>query len=286
MQKQNKINRKNSALKTALVHLVLAVSSVIIAFPFFWMLTNSIKTKDEIWKVPPKLLPAVPQWINYSDTLADGVFFRYMWNSVYTSIIITVILLVNSAMFAYAITNIRFRGRNLLFTVVMVAYIMPVASTYVPAYVILSKLGLMNSHAGYIVSSMASIFNIFFFRQTFMQINKSILEAARVDGAGHGTILWRIVAPMSRSSFVTLGILSFVGSYNSYLWPSLILKDQSKFFVSMGLRSFFSSQGAYGIKWGAIMAACCVIIFPLLLIFFIGERWIINGITNDSAIKG
>jgi multiple sugar transport system permease protein len=93
------------------------------------------------------------------------------------------------------------------------------------------------------------------------------------------------MAPMSTSAFAALGILSFVDNYNSYLWPSLIIKTKSRYFVSLGLRAFFSGQGAYGIKWGAIMAACCVVILPLLVLFAFGERWIVLGITSDSAIK-
>ena len=277
--------RRPFSVGPVMIQLSLLFSSLVIAFPFLWMLTNSIKTKSEIWQVPPKLLPSVPQWQNYVDALSDGIFFRYMWNSAYTSIIITAIVLVNSAMFAYALTNIRFKGKVLLVAVIMVTYIMPAVTTYVPAYVIISRMGLINTHAGYIISSSASIFNIFFFRTVFQQISPGVLEAARIDGAGHHTILWRIVAPMSASSFATLGLLSFLGGYNSYLWPSLLLRDKEKFFVSMGLQSFFTAEGAYGLKWGAIMAACCVIVIPLLLLFLIGQRWIINGITSDSAVK-
>lgn len=282
----NQNNAKKRITVSLATHVGLILCSVIIAFPFFWMLSNSIKTKEEIWRMPPMLWPASAQWVNYADALKDGIFFRYLWNSTYTSLLLTLILLFNSAMFAYAITNIRFKGRNILFILVMITYIMPGASTHVPAYVILARMGLINSHMGYVVSCAASIFNIFFFRQTFMQINASIIEAAKVDGASHFQTLWRIIFPITTSAFVTLGILSFLGSYNSYIWPSLIIKDQSKYFISMGLKAFFTAEGAYGLKWGAIMAACCVVIFPLLLIFFIGQRWIINGISGDSAIKG
>lgn len=279
------MKKKKITLRSAATQILLALVSFIIAFPFLWMFTNSIKTKDEIWQSPPQVLPAVPQWVNYSDALSDGRFFGYMWNSAYTAIIFTVIVLVNSAMFAYALTNVRFRGKKFLFLLIMVTYIMPATTTYVPAYVILSRMGLINTHAGYIISSCASIFNIFFLKTTFQQISPSIMEAARVDGANHWTILWKIVAPMSTSSFMTLGLLSFLGGYNSYLWPSLLIRSKEKFLVSMGLQSFFSTDGAYGMKWGAIMAACCVIIFPLLILFLIGQRWIINGITNDAAVK-
>jgi multiple sugar transport system permease protein len=121
------------------------------------MISNSVKTRDEIWAMPPKFFPAVPQWENYTDALVNGIFFRYMWNSVYTSVILTAFVLINSAMFAYAITQIRFRGRNILFMIIMITYIMPGATTHVPAYVILSRLGLINSHLGYILSSAASV---------------------------------------------------------------------------------------------------------------------------------
>jgi multiple sugar transport system permease protein len=282
------LSTRQDMVKTAgggAVYVLSAVVSAVIVFPFFWMITNSIKTKDEIWAVPPLLFPAVPQWDNYADALSGGIFFRYMGNSIYVSVILTCIVLFSSAMFAYATTCIRFRGRRVLFLLVMMTYIMPAASTYVPCYIILSRLNLIDTHLGYVVSCAASVFNIFFFRQTFLQINRSVIDAARIDGAGHWTILWRIMAPMSTSAFATLGILSFVGNYNTYLWPSLIIKTKSKYFVSLGLRAFFSGQGAYGIKWGAIMAACCVVILPLLVLFAIGERWIVLGITSDSAIK-
>ncbi len=271
--------------KLIMTHLFLVFCCVVFAFPFLWMITNSLKTKDEIWAVPPQVLPAVPQWMNYSDVFKDSIFMRYMWNSMYTSILITAITLVTSAMFAYALTNIRFKGKNILFAVIMVTYIVPTAATNIPAYIILSKVKLIDTHFGLILSTCSSIFNIFYFRTMFMQISKDILGAARVDGAGHGTILWRIVAPMSTSSFMTLGILGFIGCYNSYVWPSLILRTKSKYVISIGLQLFFSTDGAYGLKWGTIMASCCVTIFPLLLLFFIGQKWIMNGITSDSGVK-
>ena len=137
-------------------NILMVFTSFMIAFPFLWMFTNSIKTKDEIWAMPPRLLPEIPQWINYTDALADGKFFRYMWNSSYTALIITIIVLINSTMFAYALVNIRFKGKGVLIALIMVTYIMPATTTYVPAYVILSKMGMMNTHLGYIFCALHS----------------------------------------------------------------------------------------------------------------------------------
>ena len=278
-------HRIGKKLGTMLVNVFLTVSSLIVAMPFFWMLTNSLKTKEEIWARIPVMLPAVPQWSNFTDALGDGYLMRYTLNSFFVAVAITVIILLNSAMFAYALTHIRMKGKKFFFTLIMLTYIMPSAVTNIPSYVILTKLGLIDTHAGWILSSCASIFSIFYFRQMFGQISPSIAESAKMDGASHMRILWSIIAPMSASSFVTLGVFSFIGSYNSYVWPSLVLKTKSKFLASQGLQMYFSAEAPYGMKWGAIMASCTVIVLPLMLLFIICEKYIVAGISNDSAVK-
>lgn len=273
-------------IRSVLRNLVLSFCSFIIAFPFVWMLSNAIKTKAEIWAIPPRFLPDVAQWANFTDAIVDGSLLRYTWNSLYCAIIITAIVLINSAMFAYALTHIRMKGKNILFYAIMVTYIMPSAVTHVPDYIILSRIGLYNTHLGLIVSCAASMFNIFYFRQVFGQISPSIVESAKIDGAKHMRILWHIVAPMSFSSFVTLGIFTFIGNYNAYVWPNLILRDKKKYLVSTGLQLFFVDEGAYGLKWGAIMAACTLIVMPLFLLFVLCEKYIVAGMSSDSAVKG
>lgn len=264
---------------------ILIFFSLLIALPFFWMLTNSLKTKNEIWARPPVLWPAVPQWSNFSEALGDGYLMRYTFNSLFVALAITAIVLFNSAMFGYALTHVRMKGKTFFFTVIMITYIMPSAVTNIPSYVILAKLNLINTHLGLIISSMASIFSIFYFRQMFSQISPAIVESAKMDGASHMRILWQIVAPMSFSTFITLGVFSFIGSYNSYVWPSLILQSKEKYLVSQGMQLFFVAEGAYGMKWGAIMATCTVIVVPLLFLFVACEKYIVAGISNDSAVK-
>ncbi len=277
--------RPAKVARIVLINLVLVIFSAIIAMPFFWMLTNSLKTKAEIWAKPPVLFPAQPQWQNFVDAAGDGYLLRYTFNSLLFAVVSTIIVLVNSAMFAYALTHVRMKGKTVFFTIIMVTYIMPTAVTNVPSYIILSKVKLIDSHLGLIISCSASIFSIFYFRQMFGQISPSIIESAKIDGARHLRILWSIVAPMSFSSFVTLGVFSFIGGYNSYVWPSLVLKTKSKFLVSQGLQLFFVAEGAYGLKWGAIMAACTVIVVPLFVLFAFCEKYIVAGISSDSAVK-
>ena len=281
----NRKLRPGRIAKQTVINLILIIFSIIIAMPFFWMITNSLKTKAEIWAMPPVLFPAVPQWQNFKDALGDGYLMMYTLNSLIFAVAGTIIVLINSAMFAYALTHIRMKGKTVFFTIIMVTYIMPSAVTNVPSYIILSKLKLIDTRVGLIISCSASIFSIFYFRQMFGQISPSIIESAKMDGARHFRILWSIVAPMSFSSFITLGVFSFIGGYNSYIWPSLVMKTKSKFLVSQGLQLFFVAEGAYGLKWGAIMAACTVIVIPLFILFAFCEKYIVAGISNDSAVK-
>ena len=281
----NKKLRPGRIARLTVVNLILIIFSIIIAMPFFWMITNSLKTKAEIWAKPPVLFPAVPQWQNFGDALGDGYLLMYTLNSLIFAVVGTVIVLINSARFAYALTHIRMKGKTVFFTIIMVTYIMPSAVTNVPSYIILSKMKLIDTRVGLIISCSASIFSIFYFRQMFGQISPSIIESAKMDGARHFRILWSIVAPMSFSSFITLGVFSFIGGYNSYIWPSLVMKTKSKFLVSQGLQLFFVAEGAYGLKWGAIMAACTVIVIPLFILFAFCEKYIVAGISNDSAVK-
>ena len=136
------------------------------------------------------------------------------------------------------------------------------------------------------ISSTVSIFGIFLLRQAFMQVPKGLIEAARIDRASHFRILWEIVCPMTKSSFITFGLMSFISTYNNYMWPSLITNDSTKYLVSQGLRSFFIEGGAYGTEWALVMAGSALIVVPLLILFAFTQKWFINGIGGDTGMKG
>ena len=189
-------------------------------------------------------------------------------------------------MIAYAIVFMRFRGKKLLFAVIMGTYMLPTAATYIPSYIILADLGLLNTYTGLIVSSCVSIFGIFLLRQAFMQVPAGLIEAARIDGANHLQILWRVVCPMTKSSFITMGLMNFITCYNNYMWPSLITDSDEKMLVSQGLRKFFIEGGAYGTEWPLVMAGSAIIVLPLLILFAFTQKWFINGIGGDTGMKG
>ena len=264
---------------------VLILVSLFTAFPFLWMILSALKTKTEIMDVSA-LFPSTPQWSNFISVVFQSPLPSYIWNSLLVSVIVVALQIFTGALLAYAMVFLEFKGRNLLFLIVMGTYMLPVAATYIPSYIILSKWNLLNTLTGLVISSTVSIFGIFLLRQAFMQVPKGLIEAARIDRASHFRILWEIVCPMTKSSFITFGLMSFISTYNNYMWPSLITNDNTKYLVSQGLRSFFIEGGAYGTEWALVMAGSALIVVPLLILFAFTQKWFINGIGGDTGMKG
>ena len=272
-------------ISNILRHLVLIGISIITFFPFIWMLSSALKTKDEIFNFPPTLIPQSAQWSNFINVFKEAPFTIYMGNSLFVAVVEVSFQIISSAMIAYAITQFKFKGRKILFAIIMGTYMLPTATTYIPCYMLLSKLNLIDTLSGLIISNLASIFGIFLIRQAFLQIDKSLVEAARMDGASHWKILWKIMFPLTKPNFITFGLISFVTCYNDYMYPSLITKSPEKFLISAGLRQFFIQGGAYGIKWPEIMAASTLTVLPLLILFVIAQKWFMQGV-GDSGVKG
>ncbi len=264
---------------------VLLLTAVYMLFPFYWMASSAFKTKEEIFQFPPDIFPASVNWNVFAETLKETPFFLYIFNSSVTALIIVLFQIINSALFSYVLTQFEFKGKNILFAIIMGSYMLPAAATYVPGYIILSRFGMLNSYSGLIVSNCVSVFSIFLVRQAFMQVNKSILEAAKIDGASHWWILWRIMVPLTKPSFISLALIAFVRNYNNYMWPSLIIKKPELYLVTIGLKQFFIEGGAYGIKWPQVMAACTITVLPLVILYLFLQKYLIEGI-SDSGVKG
>lgn len=266
-------------------HTVLTIISLIMVFPMLWMVLGSVKTSKEAMD-PTMIFPNIIHLENIIEVFNNSPLMKYVANSLIVALITTAIQIVIGAMLAYAFSFIKFKGRNLLFGIVMATYMLPSCATYIPAYVTLAKMGLLNSKAGLIFSQCVSIFGIFLLRTAFLQVPGELIEAAKLDGANDWNILWHIIMPVTRSSFVTFGLMSFVSLYNNYMWPSLITKDADQYLVAQGLRSFFIDDGAYGTDWAKVMAGSTMIVIPLLILFAFTQKWFINGLSGDSGVKG
>ena len=272
-------------IDTVIKWFILLISCLITAFPFVGMIISALKTKEEIMNTSI-FFPGNPQWGNIISILFESPIPKYIFNSLFLSIIIVAIQVITGALLAYALVYMNFKGQKLLFAIIMATYMLPVAATYIPSYIILAHSGLLNTFTGLIISSTVSIFGIFLLRQAFMQVPDGMIEAAKIDGASNIKVLIHVVFPMTKSSFITFGLMSFISTYNNYMWPSLITNDSSKYMVSQGLRSFFIEGGAYGTEWALVMAASAVIVLPLLVLFAFSQKWFINGIGGDTGMKG
>lgn len=271
-------------LKASIKHITLSIISFAMIFPMIWMVLGSVKTSKEAMD-PTMILPDIIHLENVIEVVNDSPLMKYIVNSLVVAIVATLIQIVTGAMLAYAFSFIKFKGRNLLFGIVMATYMLPSCATYIPAYVTLAKMGMLNTRAGLIISQCVSIFGIFLLRTAFLQVPDELIEAAKLDGANDWNILWKIVMPVTRSSFVTFGLMSFISLYNNYMWPSLITKDKNQYLVAQGLRSFFIDDGAFGTNWAKVMAGSTVIVIPLLILFAFTQRWFISGLSGDSGVK-
>ncbi|WP_392340096.1 carbohydrate ABC transporter permease [Moritella marina] len=265
-------------------HGFLSASGLIMVFPFVWMISGSMKTNDEIFSNPLNILPETFHWQTFVDTFESAPFGLYIMNSFSVAFFTTLIVMINSAMFAYAITQLKFKSRTVLYFIVMACYMLPGAVTYIPSYITLANMGLLDSHTGLIISNAASVFGVFYLRQVFLKVHPSLIEAARIDGAGEIKILWAIVLPQCKAALATLFLITFITNYNSYMWPSLLITSQDLNLIATGIRQFFIAEGNYGLNWSQIMAASTIAVMPLLILFIICQKTILSGIA-DNGVK-
>jgi len=276
--------RLKSASNLLLKHSFLSFAGLIMVFPFVWMLSGSMKSNDEIFSNPLNILPEQFRWETFVETFNSAPFGLYIMNSFTVALFTTLIVMINSAMFAYAITQLKFKSRTVLYFIVMACYMLPGAVTYIPSYITLANMGLLDSHTGLIISNAASVFGVFYLRQVFLKVHPSLIEAARIDGAGEIKILWAIVLPQCKSALATLFLITFITNYNSYMWPSLLITSQDLNLIATGIRQFFIAEGNYGLNWSQIMAASTIAVLPLLILFIICQKTILSGIA-DNGVK-
>lgn len=275
----------SSLIRSAAKHSFLTAASVLFAFPFIWMVFGIFKTNNEIWQQPHKLLPDRWDLGSVLATLPETDLGIYMLNSFVVGAGGTLVMIGAAILFTYVLVFMQSRYSDLIFALVLGTYMVPGAVTYVPSYVILANVGLLDTHTGLVVSNIASVFAVFYLRQSFKKVSLDYIDAARIDGARHHQIIRHVVVPLNKSSVATLAALTFIQLYNDYMWPNIMLNSQERYLVSQGLRQFFIQQGAYGMNWADIMLASTVTILPLVVLFVMAQNWLVTGIMQDSGLK-
>ena len=265
--------------------LLLAFVSILAFFPLLWMATNSFKTANKIIQQPLNLFPEVLDFRNFIGALEKAPFDLYIINSIITAFAIVDLQLLLGILMGYGLSKFDFKGKKILFGSILLTYMLPAAATYVPSYVILAKMNLIDTIPGIIISNVASVFTIYMVYQTFSSVPKEMIEAAEMDGANNWQILWKVMVPLSKSTILTTALIQFVIMYNNYMWPSLITNSKKNYLISVGLNIFFNSKGNFTQNLPMLMAANTISVLPLLILFLILKKWFIEGI-SDSGIKG
>lgn len=269
-------------LASSLTHLVLLAGGLIVIFPFFWMVSTSLKTIQEAFASPPILLASQPLWSNYLLAWQAAPFARYFANTIFIATASTLGTLLTGALAAYAFARMRFWGRDLIFLLFLATLMIPGEVTLIPNFLVLKTLGWLDTYQALIIPWSANVLVIFLLRQYFMTIPGELWDASQLDGAGHLTFLFRIVLPISSPALLTAGLYNFLASWNSFFWPLIMTSRPDVRPIQLALHVF---QQEHGTEYHLLMAASTFAIAPILVLFLFVQRQFIEGIAR-SGIRG
>lgn len=244
-------------------------------FPFFWMVSSSLKTLGETMQFPPTLLPTEPQWGNYDGAISSIPFGKYLLNSVIVTLAVLALQTVTVVPAAYAFSQYRFRGRGLLFGVTLVTMMVPAQLVFLPLFVLFAKMQMINTYWSLILPFATSAFNIFMLRQTFNQMPAELIEAARLDGASEFKIIVRLFLPMAKATLVTCALLTFISTWNDYFWPLVLTTNDAVRTLPVGVASMRASES--GINYHLLMAANVLLCLPIMVVYLFANKHIIKA---------
>ncbi|PZR53425.1 carbohydrate ABC transporter permease [Xylanimonas oleitrophica] len=262
-------------------YVTMLLATVVLAAPLLWMVLASLKTPSELYQVPLQWLPHQPTLDNYAQAAQTVPLGRLLANSIGLTIVGAGLKVVLGLCCAYALVFLDFPFKRLVFGLVIATLMIPPQITIIPNYTLVAGLGWLNTYQGILVPGLASAFGTFLFRQHFLTLPASILEAAELDGAGHWRRLWRFVVPMSTPTLAAVALVSVVTEWNDYLWPFLVIDDPSKMTLPVGLTLLQNIDGMT--SWGVLLAATVVVTLPILLVFLILQRRLVAGLTAGAV---
>lgn len=278
--------RAQTRMTHGTVHGVLFLITALFMLPLFWMFITSLKTKSQVVTYPPVYIPDPILWRNYVDALTFLPFGLFFKNTFIVAVFVIVGELLSCTIVAYGFARLRFPGRDVLFLILISTMMVPFAVRLLPLFLIFKSLGWINTFLPLIVPSyFGTPFYIFLARQFFRGIPQDLVDAARIDGASEISIWWRIMLPLSRPVLIVIVVLAFQQVWNDFLAPLVYLNDESKWTVALGLNALVSQSGEASELWHWLMAASLTVISPMLVIFAVGQRYFVQGVTL-TGIKG
>ncbi len=261
---------------TLLLHLILILGAGTMIIPFFWMIGTSLKDFSQVFNLPPNWIPDPVVWSNYPDSLKALPFGRAYWNSFYIATIIVVSQLITCSMAGYAFARIRFPFRETIFIIFLATLMIPHQVTIIPLYLIMRELGWLDTHQALIVpNALFSAFGVFLLRQFIKSLPEELEESAILDGANRWRVYWQIIIPLIKAPLAALAIFSFLAQWNAFFVPNIFLSTPEKMTVPLLLNQF---RGLYVTDWTLMMAAATIAVVPVLIIYLLGQRYIIEGV--------
>ncbi|WP_045556169.1 carbohydrate ABC transporter permease [Streptomyces sp. FxanaA7] len=262
------------------LYLPLAGALLLMVAPFLWMLSGSFKPEADIRRVPPVLIPTAPTMANYGELFSTLDFTSMFANSVIVALAVTAGNLIFCSMLGYALAKLEFRGKRAVFLLVMGTLMIPGLVTFVPLYVLVSNMQLTGSLLGLILPFLAGPFGVFLMRQFISTLPDELIDAARVDGCRELAIFWKIVLPLTKPALATLGIITFLGSWNNFLWPLVVAQNESQYTLPVGLA--LASSGQSFTVFGILLAGAVVVLLPVMLVFLVFQRQFVAGIATTG----
>jgi lactose/L-arabinose transport system permease protein len=269
-------------LKRLPVYLILLIGSVLSIIPFLWMIISSTHTTAALFATPLPFLPGGELWNNLARLQQETNFAQVMLNSLVVAVIYTVFSSVVSAMCGYGLAKFRFRGRGLVLGAVLLTMMIPMQVLLVPLFQMMASLGWINSYQALIVPFLANAFGIFLMRQAFLDFPDSLIESARIDGAGELKTFYRIVLPVARPQLAALLIYTFISQWNSFIWPLLMLNTEDKYTLPVALNTMI---GLSRVDYSGLMLGSLLATLPLLLVFILFQKQFVSGLMG-GAVKG
>lgn len=276
------IEHESWASKVLAGYLPMIVAFLLVASPLIWMILSSFKPAAEIVTASPSLLPQDPTWSNYKAVAGALPLGKLAFNSVVTTIAGTAIKVFLAISTAYAVVFVKFRFRNIVFMVMMVALMVPQEVSLIPNYMTIASLGGRNTLWGIVLPGLGTAFGTFLLRQQFMTLPKSLLEAAELDGAGHWRRMWQIVVPVTIPTIATISLITLVGEWNSFLWPLIITDTPEHMTLPVGLNLLRSAESSTAL-YGTFMAGAAIVILPVLILFGFLQRYIVSGLMSGAV---
>ncbi len=275
-------------------YLFLVIMALFVILPFYWMLITSLKSGVEVRFFPPTLFPNELVWSNYGEALEKANLIRYFVNTIIVSVASTIFGTLFSIFTAFALSRLQFKGREVIFTILLATMMIPGEMMVISNYITVSNLGWVDAGQGsavpngpyyaMVVPFLISIFHIYLLRQTFKQVPNELYYAAKVDGTSDWKYLWKVMVPLAKPSLITIVILKLMGAWNSYVWPNLVASENFRL-VTNGLRAAFQDADSGQTEFHLQMAATVLVTLPLLFLFIFFRKYIMRGVSR-SGIKG